>query len=162
VKNTEAANKLTIRVATVDDLDLVTELCAAHAAFEQVQYDPSGQKDRLALAITGYTPRLTIFLAETECAVVGYASATLEYSTWTAAEFLHMDCLYVDENLHGQGIGRDLFTAVRNFAIELGASEIQWQTPDWNAAAIGFYRSLGAKDRNKFRFSFSTSSDRQR
>ena len=162
MNNTCVASDAKTRVATVDDLDRVIELCVAHAAFEGSRYVPSGQRERLSRAISGNAPRLTIFLAETENSIVGYASVALEYSTWTASEFLHMDCLYICENMRGTGLGRNLFETVHQLAAKLGVPEIQWQTPDWNTAATGFYRSLGANGKNKTRFSFPVSPDQQR
>ncbi len=43
--------KATIRKATADDLAGIVELCAAHAAFEDMTFDPSGLQQRLAEAI---------------------------------------------------------------------------------------------------------------
>jgi GNAT superfamily N-acetyltransferase len=83
---------------------------------------------------------------------VGYASWSLEASTWQAAEYAHLDCLYLREATRGRGAGRLLMGAVEAEARSAGAGELQWQTPAWNEGAIRFYRRTGARDDAKARF----------
>jgi len=149
--------KATIRKATANDLAGIVELCAAHAAFEDMAFDFSGLQQRLAEAIAGPDPRLVIFTAVGGGTSVGYASATREFSTWKGVEFLHMDCLFVLENMRGQAIGRRLFDAVTEEARSTGISNVEWQTPAWNTDAIDFYHSLGATDKAKARFNLCVS-----
>ena len=66
--------------------------------------------------------------------------------------FGHLDCLYVAEAQRGAGLGRLLVKAVASSAAARGYRELQWQTPEWNLAAIRFYESLGASRRPKERF----------
>lgn len=83
---------------------------------------------------------------------VGYASWSLEASTWQAAEYAHLDCLYLREDERGRGTGRLLLRAVEAEARAAGAGELQWQTPAWNQDAIRFYRRHGAQEAAKARF----------
>jgi ribosomal protein S18 acetylase RimI-like enzyme len=41
-------------------------------------------------------------------------------------------------------------------ARELKVSQIQWQTPDTNENAIGFYKKIGASAKPKIRFFLNT------
>lgn len=141
-----------IRPATRQDMDALLALCAEHAAFEQADFDPAQAAANLAEAIVAPSPRVWCWIAElTE--PVGYASATIDFSTWRAREYLHMDCLYVQENHRGSGIGAQLFQAVRSVAMQRGIDELQWQTPEWNHRAASFYRRLGARETIKRRYS---------
>ena len=148
------APKVIIRKTGMGDLENVTQLCAEHAAFERAPFDTSGHGERLRLAIAPPGTRLVIFLAEADGEAAGYAATTREFSTWSAREFLHMDCLFVTQSLRGMGIGRQLFNAVLDEAKAHGIAEMQWQTPDWNEDAIRFYRTLKADGQPKIRFSF--------
>ncbi len=144
-----------IRRARLDDISRVSKLCSAHATYERSQFDPKGHQQRLAKAIDGVDPRLTIFIAESQGAVVGYASVSREYSTWAADEYMHMDCLFVQASMRGRNIGKLIFAGVLKEACRLGIMRVEWQTPDWNSDAIGFYRSLGGVDKAKARFSIN-------
>jgi GNAT superfamily N-acetyltransferase len=84
--------------------------------------------------------------------LVGFATAAPEYSTWSGAEYLHMDCLYVQAELRGIGIGAALMASVLQLARERGYAEIQWQTPSWNVDASRFYRRHGGIAQKKCRF----------
>lgn len=42
--------------------------------------------------------------------------------------------------------------AVEADAHAAGARELHWQTPEWNAGAIGFYRRTGASEAAKIRY----------
>jgi GNAT superfamily N-acetyltransferase len=141
-----------VRRAGQDDLAAVTELCAAHAAYERAAFDPVGHAGRLADAIDGTSPRIVLLIAEISERPVGYAAISREFSTWAGRDYLHMDCLFVYERRRGQGIGRQLFEAVLHEARTSGIAGVQWQTPDWNENAIQFYRALGAADAAKARF----------
>lgn len=145
---------LVIRTAQHADLPTVIDLCAQHAAFEGAEFNSAGLLAGLALAIAGSPPRLRVFLAEIAAVPVGYAAITREYSTWSAKEYLHMDCLYVIASERGRYTGHTLFDAVRHYAIDAGIDALQWQTPDWNHDAIRFYHSLGAVSKAKQRFTF--------
>lgn len=83
---------------------------------------------------------------------IGYASATLDFSTLDQATYLHMDCLFVRDAWRGHGIGRLLWNAVHAFAGERGCRNMQWQTPEWNIDAARFYRRLGAREMIKRRY----------
>jgi GNAT superfamily N-acetyltransferase len=145
-----------VRVAAPSEATLITPLCAEHAAYERSHFDDRGHGDRLRRLMDGPSPRVVIFVAEhASDGLLGYASVSRELATWRAAEYLHMDCLYVRQPFRGNNIGRALLDAVLGFARSAGLSEIQWQTPDWNDGAIRFYRSFGAVPAVKMRFSLA-------
>jgi len=87
--------------------------------------------------------------------LVGYATASQEFSTWDATSFLHLDCLYLREEARGTGLGRQLVLEIACLACHLGCVNVQWQTPEWNERAIRFYQRLGAIGKQKVRFVFA-------
>jgi GNAT superfamily N-acetyltransferase len=131
-------------------------MCKEHAHFERVAYDTAAKADRLAKALFSASPRLYAWVALAEEAdIIGYATAAPEYSTWSARQYLHMDCLFVRSTRRRAGVGASLLRSVIGLARELGHQEIQWQTPQWNVDASRFYRCHGAAAQDKLRFTLS-------
>jgi GNAT superfamily N-acetyltransferase len=141
-----------IRPAEHRDLNTLVALCVEHAAFERAAYSPEGKRARLGAAMFGAAPRLRAWVALHESQVIGYATATEDYSTWAAAHFLHMDCLFVRPAHRSAGCGTALLHTVVAYARARGLCEVQWQTPAWNTAAQRFYRCHGAVPGDKVRF----------
>lgn len=148
---------ITVRYARPADLPDVVDLCAQHARYERAPFDASGLARRLQAALRSTVPTLRLWVADEGSRVCGYASATIDFSTWTGRAYLHMDCLYVEQVFRGRGIGRRLMAAVLAAAREGEFAEVQWQTPGWNGDAIRFYERWGARSANKVRFSLPVS-----
>lgn len=140
-----------VRRALANDVGLLLPLCAEHAAYERLTYSAEAGVDELVRAL-GKRPLLHAWVAMVADTAIGYASATLDFSTLDCGTYLHMDCLFVREGWRGHGIGRLLWDAVHAFACEQGCRNIQWQTPEWNVDAARFYRRLGATEMIKRRY----------
>lgn len=141
-----------IRDVIPADLDDLVQLCAEHAEYERAPYDHAGKKEGLAAALFSLHPPLFCLIAEdSNQHILGYAAFMPEYSTWDAAYYLHMDCLYLRPHARGRGIGRRLMAEIARRAPGLGCTQIQWQTPSFNERAIVFYNRLGATSRSKIR-----------
>lgn len=144
---------LNIRPVRPDELSRLTALCAEHAEYEKLSYSDNGQQQRLQAALFSLPARLFIWVvADDNENLHGYLSATIDYSTWSAAPFVYMDCLYLTAELRGHGIGRQLMSTLIDFAEQHQCAEIQWQTPPDNQLGIGFYQHIGATSLDKARF----------
>ncbi len=146
----ETAMSYRVRTVTPDDIPALIELCAEHAAYEKASYSSEGKAEKIQQAL--FSQRFYAWVIEGTEGLVGYATATLEFSTWDADYFLHMDCLYLKESVRGQGLGEKLVCEVAKLAKEKACVNVQWQTPDWNKRAMKFYERLGASSKNKVRF----------
>lgn len=144
-----------IREAEPDDLAALVALCRAHADYEQAPIVLTGWEDRLGAAIFTSRPRVRCLLVETGARIEGYATFTRDFSTWRAAEYLHVDCVYVSEGSRGRGIGAALMGAIARDAGRLGLTHLEWQTPWWNLPAVRFYERLGATAMPKVRFAWN-------
>jgi GNAT superfamily N-acetyltransferase len=140
-----------IRRASPDDAERLSALCAEHARFEGLDFVAAGHVGRLRAALA-QSSTLMVWLAESRGATLGYAAATLAYSTLDAMAYLHMDCLYLRADHRGRRIGTALLDRVAALGASLGLPRIEWQTPAWNHAAARFYRRHGAAERAKLRF----------
>ncbi|QIJ60894.1 GNAT family N-acetyltransferase [Streptomyces sp. JB150] len=136
-----------VRPARPADLPRVAELARLHTAYERAAPPAPGLAERLdTLLFARSAPRLRCLVAEAPGGeVVGYATCAPEVSTWDGCEFLHMDCLFLDPDHRGRGLGARLMDAVLAEARALGLAEVRWQTPAWNEGAIRFYGRLGAR-----------------
>ena len=144
-----------IRPVRANELDAVVRLCAEHAAYEDFAFQRDGKTDLLSRAIFSAEPRLWCFVAEVDGAIAGYATCTRDFSTWRAADYLHLDCLYVAPEFRKAGIGAAMMRVVSRHAAALGCATVEWQTPSWNSDAARFYQRLGAEATEKLRFAWS-------
>lgn len=61
---------------------------------------------------------------------------------------LYIDDLCVDESCRGQHIGTMIYTRIAEYAGKLGCDSVTLNVWAFNESAMGFYRSLGMRDRN--------------
>lgn len=146
------AEAVTIRAAREGDLAELTELIREHARYERATELRPDLEDALQPWLFSPQPRAHMLIAATDSTLIGYASWSLEASTWQAGEYAHLDCLYLREAARGHGVGRALMDDVATAAHVAGARELQWQTPQWNTGAIRFYRRTGAHEALKIRY----------
>jgi GNAT superfamily N-acetyltransferase len=141
-----------VRPATPEDLDAIVTLCGEHAAFERASFSAERARAALGSFIFADPPRAWCLVVEAEGVLIGYATYSLEFSTWSASEYAHMDCLYLRDASRSRGIGRELMRMLRAAAAQLGCERIEWQTPSWNRGAMRFYDRLGANGSPKIRY----------
>ena len=93
--------------------------------------------------VSASVPRLWRFVAEAGGSIVGYATYTRDSSTWRAADYLYMDCLFIDPGYRNVGLGTEMMEESAQRAGALGCATLEWQTRAWNANAARFYERLG-------------------
>jgi GNAT superfamily N-acetyltransferase len=84
-------------------------------------------------------------VAEVEGEPIGFALWFSTFSTFRGQPGLYLEDIFVKPGFRGRGIGKGLLAAVARRAVERGCGRLEWSVLDWNAPAIGFYRSLGAR-----------------
>ncbi len=141
-----------IRKAEQKDLGQLIDLCEAHAHYEQATYERNGKSALLDKALFDKTPKLFCLVVESGQQLIGYATYMIQYSTWDAAEYAYLDCIYLTEASRGMNIGEQLMNRVKEESVKCGCNHIQWQTPDFNTGAIKFYKRIGAFSKSKERF----------
>jgi len=145
-----------IRPAEQVDLDELLILMQEHADYEKASFSPDGKKQRLAKALFTEQPKLHCWVVETPTGLIGFASYTFDYSTWDAADFMYMDCLFLREQARGYGIGTEILERLKAVATHRQCINIQWQTPVFNQPAIDFYHKNNATSNQKVRFTLKT------
>jgi ribosomal protein S18 acetylase RimI-like enzyme len=148
-----------IRSARPDDVAAIATLCEEHAAFERNPFPTPLDPSSIGATLFGDPVRLWALVVEDTLSgcLVGYATYTVGFSTWLTADYLHLDCLFLQADYRGSGIGRALMEQIRAESIRLGCPFAEWQTPSWNEAAGRFYLRLGATEQSKRRFTWNIS-----
>ncbi|MHC1479610.1 N-acetyltransferase family protein [Frateuria aurantia] len=148
-----------IRRAVAADLPELIRLCRAHADYEKAPAETSPDADGLLSGFGGSQPELLVWVAASDARLVGYASGYPGFSTWHGRRLFHLDCIYLQEDFRGIGLGRALIQEVIDHAARHGCNHLEWLTPAWNRSAIGFYRHLGARVQTRRRLRFDILDD---
>jgi GNAT superfamily N-acetyltransferase len=77
--------------------------------------------------------------------LAGMALWFLNASTWLGRHGIYLEDLYVRPQYRGRGYGQALMATLAAICVERGYARLEWWVLDWNAPAIGFYESLGAR-----------------
>ncbi|MEM7485686.1 MAG: GNAT family N-acetyltransferase [Bacteroidota bacterium] len=141
-----------IRFARPDDIEGILDLCEAHAIYERSNYSRNGKKTRLKNDLFGNDKKLFCLVVESNNELIGYATYMKQYATWSASEYIYMDCLFLKKRARGMGIGEKLIQTIKVEGEQIDCQRIEWQTPDFNHRAIKFYNRIGASSRTKERF----------
>ena len=150
-----------LRPIAFQDLEPLVLLCKEHADYEGLHFSENGQLERWRAGFFGPMPKLYGWVCEMYNALVGYMTATIDYSTWAARPFVYLDCLYLQPQVRRKGIGRALMEELITFAQSQNCLDIQWQTPPNNEIGLRFYRALGAKELSKARFTLSIKMEKE-
>ena len=79
---------------------------------------------------------------------VGFVLCNHSFSAHQGKPALFMECIFVEEAYRGQGIGAALIRKIAQTCIERDWVRVECNSPDWNAASIKFYNSLGFEEMN--------------
>ena len=66
------------------------------------------------------------------------------FSTFVGRTGLYLEDLFVLPEARGKGIGKKLFQAVAQEAVNRGCQRMEWTCLDWNQPSIEFYLRMGA------------------
>lgn len=137
----------TIRAATPGDVGLILTFIRGLADYEKLTHEVEATEDKLRATLFPADGRpaaecVLAFLGETPA---GFALFFTNYSTFLARPGIYLEDLFVSPALRGQGIGKALLLHVARLANARGCGRMEWSVLDWNAPAIAFYESLGAR-----------------
>ncbi|MCX6588465.1 MAG: GNAT family N-acetyltransferase [Acidobacteria bacterium] len=139
-----------IRPATVADVPVILDFIEQLAEYERLRHACRATREALAATLFGPRPFAEALIAEDETGPVGFALFFHNYSTFLAQPGIYLEDLFVVPGARGKGHGRALLRALARLAVERGCGRLDWSVLDWNAPAIGFYRSLGAEPQSEW------------
>lgn len=135
---------VTLRLATPEDVPTILGFVQDLAAFEHLSHEVEATEADFHTSLFGRPARAEALLAEAEGLAVGFSVWFYNFSTFRGRHGLFVEDVYVDPAHRGAGIGRQIFRFLAQRAISQGCARMDWDVLNWNAPAIGFYRSLGA------------------
>jgi GNAT superfamily N-acetyltransferase len=133
-----------LRDALPGEEALVVRFVRALADYERLLDQANGTEDDFHRALFGEPRRAWALFAEVDGAAVGFALWFYNFSTFLAKPGLYVEDVFVVPAHRGRGIGRSIFRHLARRALTDGCARMEWRVLDWNAPAIGFYRSIGA------------------
>ena len=133
-----------VRPAVTADVPVLLALVRELAEYEREPDAVETTEAMLAEALFGAAPVASCSVAlDDDGAVVGFALWYVTFSTWKGRPGLWLEDLFVRPAARGRGLGKALLQALARVCVERGYARFEWWVLDWNAPAIGFYRSLG-------------------
>jgi GNAT superfamily N-acetyltransferase len=138
---------MTIRCATTDDLPLILAFIQGLAEYEKLAHEVEATEAKLQATLfpAGAKPAAECILAFDGAEPAGFAIYFYTYSTFLARPGLYLEDLFVWPHKRGRGFGKGLILHLAKLANQRGCGRMEWSVLDWNAPAIAFYESLGAK-----------------
>ena len=85
---------------------------------------------------------MNAFVAEQNGQLVGLVHFIFHRSTSRLNDVCYLQDLYVNKELRGAGIGRQLIEAVYDTALKAGSTRVYWQTQDSNFAGRTLYEKV--------------------
>jgi GNAT superfamily N-acetyltransferase len=134
-----------IRSATTADVPAIAKLIRALAEYEKLTHEVVLSESDLREHLFGPRPYAEVWLAEQDSRTVGFMLFFMNYSTFLAKPGIYLEDVFVLPEFRGSGHGKALLKKLGELAVERKCGRIEWAVLDWNAPAIGFYKSLGAK-----------------
>jgi GNAT superfamily N-acetyltransferase len=137
-----------IRPAVEGDSALIVELIRGLAEYEKLLDQMETTEERIRTSLfpaDGQPPSAFCVIAEVDGVAAGFALYFFNYSTFLARPGLYLEDLYVKPEFRGQGLGKGLLLHLAGIARARNCGRMEWAVLDWNAPAIAFYESLGAR-----------------
>ena len=135
---------LSIRPATADDVPLIRQLIAELAEYERLADAAVATDDDLCAQLFGAQPAAEVLIGEVDGEAASFALFFHNFSTFLGKRGLYLEDLFVRPAFRGSGLGRHLMASLARIAVQRDCGRFEWSVLDWNAPAIGFYRTLGA------------------
>jgi GNAT superfamily N-acetyltransferase len=136
---------LAIRSASRADLPLIAELIRALADFEKLAGEVRFDEAVLGETLFGPRPYAEVLIGELDGEPMGFALFFHNFSTFEGRPGIYLEDLFVRPEARGRGLGKALLAELARLAVARDCARLEWWVLDWNAPAIGFYRSLGAR-----------------
>ncbi|OHX20354.1 GNAT family N-acetyltransferase [Chromobacterium sphagni] len=137
---------ITTRLAAPADSDALAELFYQmdkhYFGAERAKLDASARY----VAANLFQPHCGVqtMLAERDGLTLGLATFSLLYPAPEYSGQLFMKDLFTCEEARGSGAGKTLLQALARLALEHGCQRLDWTAERGNAAALAFYRHIGA------------------
>lgn len=128
-----------------ENADQLADLIRELAKFEKLEPPSTEAISRLKRDLSSEHPYLVAHMALAEGKPVGYACYYFTYSTFLARPTLFLEDIFVLDQFRRHGVGSRLLELCVAEAQRKECGRMEWNVLDWNANAINFYESTGAR-----------------
>jgi GNAT superfamily N-acetyltransferase len=142
---TVSTTSISVRTAEPRDVPLLHEMIRELADFEHRLDEVVLETGALHAALFGPKALVEAVIAEVDGQPAGFALFLHTFSTFRGRPNLYIEDLFVRTTFRRSGIGQALVRHLAQAAVERGCGRLEWSVLTWNAAAIDFYRQLGAE-----------------
>ena len=146
----DAVPGLVLRPATAADAGLILRFIIELAVYEKEPDAVVTDQDGITASLFGQGATARALIAELDAEPVGYAVWFASYSTWLGRNGLYLEDLYVTPEMRGRGVGKAILRQLAALAVAQGCGRMEWSVLDWNAPAIAFYESVGARPQSEW------------
>src|SRR5688572_21674453 len=136
-----------VRPASAEDSALIHAFIRGLAEYERLldQVEATPESIRASLFPDDGRPVAHCVIGELDGEPAGFALYFYNFSTFVGRPGLYLEDLYVTPARRGHGLGKALLLHLARLAHERGCGRMEWSVLGWNAPAIAFYESLGAR-----------------
>ncbi|BBB09634.1 GNAT family N-acetyltransferase [Sphingopyxis sp. EG6] len=136
---------LAIRPATPADLPLIAQFIRDLADYEKLAHEVRFDEAKLGAKLFGPRPYAEVLIGEIDGEAQGFALFFHNFSTFEGRPGIYLEDLFVRPAARGSGLGKALLAHLAELCVTRDCARLEWSVLDWNAPAIGFYQSLGAR-----------------
>jgi ribosomal protein S18 acetylase RimI-like enzyme len=137
--------KIVVRAPRPRDVDDLFELIREFARHENMLSKFALTPENLKGVLFCKPKQFFCIVAEADERIVGYAIWSRSFAFFRGGWVLFLEGLYVRSRYRGRGIGKQLLAHVAKRAIRERCLGVRWEARTSNKKAIGFYKSLAAK-----------------
>ncbi len=136
---------LAIGPATPADLPLIAQFIRDLADYEKLAHEVRFDEAKLGAKLFGPRPYAEVLIGEIDGEAQGFALFFHNFSTFEGRPGIYLEDLFVRPAARGSGLGKALLAHLAELCVTRDCARLEWSVLDWNAPAIGFYQSLGAR-----------------
>jgi GNAT superfamily N-acetyltransferase len=140
-----SADSIRIRPAVASDAEAIVNLVRELAVYEKLEDSVRADVESIRRHLFGSQPLAEALMAEVEGRTAGFALFFHTFSTFRGQPGLYLEDVFVRPEFRGKGIGSRFFRELGRIAAERDCGRMEWVVLNWNAPAIGFYESRGAR-----------------
>jgi len=141
-------SKLTIRTATIDDVEQIMQFVIDLAIYEKEEDAVVATPNHFKNTLFCENPQAHCLIAESDGKSIGFAVYFFSFSTWLGQHGIYLEDLYVSSEARGFGAGKALLKELAKIAIQKNLGRVEWSVLDWNEPSIKFYQAMGAEPKD--------------
>ncbi|MFT4636122.1 MAG: GNAT superfamily N-acetyltransferase [Arenicella sp.] len=138
-------SNLTIRPATIDDVEQIMQFVIDLAVYEKEPDAVVATPAHFRRALFCDNPQAHCLIAESDGKSIGLAIYFFSFSTWLGEHGIYLEDLYVNPEARGIGGGKALLKELAKIAVAKNLGRVEWSVLDWNEPSIKFYQAMGAE-----------------